>query len=26
LENHLMERCLQYAEDATRMAISLIAE
>ena len=26
LENHLMESCLQYAEDATRMAISLIAE
>jgi len=26
LENNLMERCLQYAEDATRMAISLIAE
>ena len=26
LENHLMERCLQYAEGATRMALSLIAE
>ena len=26
LENNLMERCLQYAEDATRMAISMIAE
>lgn len=26
MENHLMERCFQYAEDATRMAISLIAE
>ena len=26
LENHLMERCFQYAEDATRIAISLIAE
>jgi C_GCAxxG_C_C family probable redox protein len=26
LENHLLERCFQYAEDATRMAISLIAE
>ncbi len=26
MENHLMERCLQYAENATRMAISLIAE
>jgi C_GCAxxG_C_C family probable redox protein len=26
MENHLMERCLQYAEEATRMAISLIAE
>jgi C_GCAxxG_C_C family probable redox protein len=26
LENNLMERCLQYAQDATRMAISLIAE
>jgi C_GCAxxG_C_C family probable redox protein len=26
MENHLMERCLQYAADATRMAISLIAE
>jgi C_GCAxxG_C_C family probable redox protein len=26
MENHLMECCLQYAEDATRMAISLIAE
>jgi C_GCAxxG_C_C family probable redox protein len=26
MENHLMERCLQYAEGATRMAISLIAE
>jgi C_GCAxxG_C_C family probable redox protein len=26
LENHLMERCLQYAQDATRMAISLMAE
>jgi len=25
-ENHLMERCLQYAEGATSMAISLIAE
>ena len=25
MENHLMERCHQYAEDATRMAISLIA-
>jgi C_GCAxxG_C_C family probable redox protein len=26
MENHLMECCLQYAEDATRMAIALIAE
>jgi len=26
LENHLMERCFQYAQDATRMAISLIGE
>jgi len=26
MENHLMERCLQYAEDATRMAASLIAD
>ena len=26
LENNLMERCLKYAEDATRMAISLINE
>jgi C_GCAxxG_C_C family probable redox protein len=26
MENHLMESCLQYAEYATRMAISLIAE
>jgi len=26
IENNLMERCLQYAEGATRMAISLIAE
>jgi C_GCAxxG_C_C family probable redox protein len=26
LENHLMERCLQYVEDATRMAISLMVE
>jgi C_GCAxxG_C_C family probable redox protein len=26
MENQLMERCLQYAADATRMAISLIAE
>jgi C_GCAxxG_C_C family probable redox protein len=26
LENQLMEKCLQYARDATRMAISLIAE
>jgi len=26
MENHLMERCLQYAEDATSMAVSLIAE
>jgi C_GCAxxG_C_C family probable redox protein len=26
MENHLMERCFQYAEGATRMAISLIAE
>jgi C_GCAxxG_C_C family probable redox protein len=25
-ENHLMESCLQYAEGATRMALSLIAE
>jgi C_GCAxxG_C_C family probable redox protein len=25
-ENNLMERCLQYAEDATRIAITLIAE
>ncbi len=25
-ENNLMERCLQYAQDATRMAISLMAE
>ncbi len=26
LENHLMERCLQYAGEATRLAISLMAE
>jgi C_GCAxxG_C_C family probable redox protein len=26
LENNLMERCYQYAEDATRMVISLMAE
>jgi C_GCAxxG_C_C family probable redox protein len=26
MENHLMERCLQYAEGATRMAISLMEE
>lgn len=26
MENHLMERCQQYAEEATRMVISLIAE
>jgi C_GCAxxG_C_C family probable redox protein len=26
LENSLMERCYQYAEEATRMAISLMAE
>jgi C_GCAxxG_C_C family probable redox protein len=26
MENHLMEHCLQYAEDATSMAVSLIAE
>jgi len=26
LENHLMERCFQYAQGATRMAISLIGE
>ena len=26
MENHLMERCMQYAEDATSMAVSLIAE
>ena len=26
LENHLMERCLQYAEDATGLAVSLIAD
>jgi C_GCAxxG_C_C family probable redox protein len=26
MENNLMDCCLQYAEDATRMAISLIAE
>ena len=26
MDNQLMERCLQYAADATRMAISLIAE
>jgi C_GCAxxG_C_C family probable redox protein len=26
MENHLMECCLQYAEDATSMAVSLIAE
>ena len=26
MENNLMERCHQYAVDATRMAISLIAE
>ena len=26
MENHLMERCLRYAEDATSMAVSLIAE
>jgi C_GCAxxG_C_C family probable redox protein len=25
-ENNLMERCYQYAEEATRMAISLMAE
>jgi C_GCAxxG_C_C family probable redox protein len=26
MEKHLMERCLQYAEEATRMAVSLMAE
>jgi C_GCAxxG_C_C family probable redox protein len=26
MENNLMEHCLQYAEDATRLAVSLIAE
>jgi C_GCAxxG_C_C family probable redox protein len=26
MENHLMEHCLQYAGDATSMAVSLIAE
>jgi C_GCAxxG_C_C family probable redox protein len=26
MENHLMETCLQYAEGATSMAVSLIAE
>jgi C_GCAxxG_C_C family probable redox protein len=26
LENHLMENCLQYAGEATRIAVSLIAE
>ena len=26
MENHLMERCLQYAKGATRIAVSLIAE
>jgi len=26
MENNLMEQCLKYAEDATSMAISLIAE
>jgi hypothetical protein len=26
MENNLMESCLQYAEGATRLAISLIAE
>lgn len=26
MENHLLERCFQYAQDATRMAISLIAK
>jgi C_GCAxxG_C_C family probable redox protein len=26
MENNLMEHCLQYAADATRMAISLLAE
>jgi C_GCAxxG_C_C family probable redox protein len=26
LENNLMERCLQYAQDATRIAISLMGE
>ena len=26
MENHLMERCLQYAGDATNMAVSIIAE
>ena len=26
MENNLMEHCLQYAADATRMAISLIAD
>jgi C_GCAxxG_C_C family probable redox protein len=26
MENHLMESCLQYAEGATSMALSLIAE
>jgi C_GCAxxG_C_C family probable redox protein len=26
MENHIMDRCLHYAEEATRLAISLIAE
>jgi len=26
MENHLMESCLKYAEDATRIAVSLIDE
>jgi C_GCAxxG_C_C family probable redox protein len=26
MENHLMDRCLEYAADATGMAVSLIAE
>jgi hypothetical protein len=26
MENYLMEHCLQYAEDATSMAVSLIAD
>jgi hypothetical protein len=26
MDNHLMESCLQYAQGATSMAVSLIAE